>query len=135
MAIARPRFLIVLMGSFAAIALLLTAVGLYGVLSYTVARRGREIGVRIALGAERGGIVRLVFRDALRLVAAGLAIGLIGAVAVQRLLESVLYEAKAGDPKMLAIACGLMVLVGLAAAYAPAARAASVDPVRALRSE
>jgi putative ABC transport system permease protein len=135
MAIARPRFLIVLMGSFAAIALLLTAVGLYGVLSYTVARRGREIGVRIALGAERGGIVRLVFRDALRLVAAGLAIGLIGAVAVQRLLESVLYEAKAGDPKMLAIACGLMVLVGLAASYAPAARAASVDPVRALRSE
>src|SRR5207249_11990048 len=95
-AIAQPRFQTVLMGSFAAVALLLTIGGLYGVLSYAVARRRRELGVRIALGAGRGEVVGLVLREALQLVAAGLALGLAGAVAAGRLLESMVYGVRPG---------------------------------------
>jgi predicted permease len=134
-AIAQPRFLMVLMGCFAAIALVLTAIGLYGVLSYAVARRRREIGVRIALGAGRRDVLGMVLRDAMQLVAAGLLLGLAGAIVVSRLLAGVVYGVRPGDPMILASACCLMVITGLAAAYVPAARAASVDPMKSLRSE
>ena len=125
----------VLMGSFAAIALLLTVTGLYGVLSYTVARRRREIGVRIALGAGRREVLGLVLRDAGLLVMAGLILGSAGALGAGRLLGSMVYGVRPGDPLILACACGIMVITSLAAAYVPALRAASVDPMQALRSE
>ncbi len=134
-AIAAPRFLMVLMASFAAIALVLTVVGLYGVLSYAVARRRREIGVRIALGAGRREVLGLVFRQAVQLLAAGLILGLAGAAAGGRLLETMVYGIRPGDPFLLGGACCVLVITGLAAAYIPAARAASVDPMQTLRSE
>ncbi|MEX2261727.1 MAG: ABC transporter permease [Bryobacteraceae bacterium] len=133
--IARMQFLIVLMGSFAAVALLLTGAGLYGVLSYAVARRRGEIGVRIALGAGRKEVLGLVFRQAMQLVAAGLILGLASAVAVGRLLETTMFGIRPGDPVILVGACCVLVITGMAAAYVPAARAASVDPMQALRSE
>ena len=134
-AIAAPRFQTTLMVAFAAIALLLTMAGLYGVLSYAVARRRREIGVRIALGAARREVLRMVLREAAVLVGAGLLLGLAGAFAVERLLSSVVFGSGRGAPILIAGACALMALTGLAAAYRPAARAASVDPVQALRAE
>jgi predicted permease len=129
------QFPMVLMGSFAAIALLLTVTGLYGVLSYTVARRRREIGVRIALGAGRREVFGLVLRDAGLLVMAGLILGSAGALGAGRLLGGTVYGVRPGDPLILACACCIMVITSLAAAYVPALRAASVDPMQALRSE
>jgi ABC-type antimicrobial peptide transport system permease subunit len=129
------RFLIVLMGAFASVALLLAGAGLYGVLSYAVARRRGEIGVRIALGAGRKQVLGLVVRQAMQLVAAGLILGLAGAAAAGRLLGTVVYGIRPGDPVILAGACCVLVIAGIAAAYVPAARAASVDPAQALRSE
>ncbi len=133
-AIAGPRFLVVLMGSFASIAVLLTAVGLYGVLSHAVATRRREIGVRIALGAGRKEVLGMVFRQAAQLVAAGLILGSAGAFGAGRLLEGTVYGVRPGDPALVAGACGVMLIAGMAA-YMPAAQAASVDPMHALRSE
>lgn len=130
-----PRFLMTLMASFAGIALLLTVVGLYGVLSYTVSRRRREIGVRIALGAARREVVGLVLRDAMRLVALGLVLGVAGSIGAQRLLASITFGVRSGDPLFVVVACSAMIVVGLAAAYLPARRAASVDPMQALRTE
>ncbi len=129
------QFPMVLMGSFAAIALLLTVTGLYGVLSYTVARRRREIGVRIALGAGRREVLGLVLRDAGLLVIAGLILGSVGALGAGRLLGSTVYGVRPADLLILACACCIMVITSLAAAYVPARRAASVDPMQALRSE
>jgi putative ABC transport system permease protein len=134
-AVAQPRFLMVLMASFAGIALLLTVIGLYGVLSYDVARRRREIGVRIALGAGRGKVLGLVFREAMRLVAAGLVLGIAGAAGAARLLESVAFGMPVDQAAIVAGASGLMILTSIAAAYVPAARAARVDPMQTLRSE
>jgi len=134
-AVAVPRFLMTLMAGFAAIALVLTAVGLYGVLSYTVARRRREIGVRIALGAGRRAVVGLVMREAMVLVVAGLALGAVLASLTARLLERVLFGVRPGDPMVLVAGCVVLAIAGLVAAYLPAARAASVDPMQALRAE
>lgn len=134
-AIAPMQFLTTLMGGFAAVALLLTGAGLYGVLSYVVARRRGEIGVRIALGAGRKEVLGLVFRQAMQLVAAGLILGLVIAAACGRLLKTMMYGIRPGDPVILAGACCVLVITGIAAAYIPAARAASVDPMQALRSE
>ncbi len=133
--IAPARFQTVLMGGFAGIALLLTVVGLYGVLSYMVARRRREIGVRIALGAGRREVIGIVWRPAALLVTAGLIIGSAGAFGVGRLVGSGLFEVPAGLPLIVAGACCVMALTSAAAAFVPAARAASVDPIEALRSE
>jgi predicted permease len=134
-AIARPKFQMALMAAFAAVALLLTMSGLYGVLSYSVSRRLREIGVRIALGAGRRAVLGLVLREAMRMVALGLALGLAGATIVRRLVEGIVFGIRPGDPLFLAAACVTMALTSLAAAYVPAARAASVDPMRTLRTE
>lgn len=133
--IAGPRFQMLLMSSFSAIALLLTAVGLYGVLAYSVTRRRRELGIRIALGAERTNVVGLVMRRAMLLVVIGIGLGIVGAVASEHLLRTMIYGASPNSSLLLGIACAVLVITGLVAAFIPARRAASVDPMEALRSE
>jgi hypothetical protein len=124
-----------LVGAFAGLALLLAAVGLYGVLSYAVARRTSEIGLRMALGARRGTVVRAVVGSALLLACVGLVAGVGTALALARLLESFLFEVSSTDPLTYVAAAALLLLVAAAAAYVPALRAANVDPMVALRDE
>ncbi len=129
------RFLTVLMTGFAGIAVLLTAAGLYGVLSYMVARRRREIGVRIALGARRTEIVQIVTRRAAALVAVGLTVGSAISVVAVRLVAATMFGIPVGAPVLVASACGVLVLTSVIATLAPAVQAASGDPLQALRSE
>ena len=130
-----PRFHTLLLGCFAGIALLLTMVGLYGVVAYSVTRRTREIGVRIALGAGRSHVLLMVLKRALLLVLIGLVLGMTGALAAGQLLRGMLYGIKPLDPVVLAVACCLIGLTGVLAAYLPARRATKVDPMEALRYE
>lgn len=133
--VARPRLLAVLMGLFAALGLLLGAVGIYGVLAYTVSQRRREIGVRLALGATTGDVLRMVVGGGLRLVGMGVAVGLAGALALARLMESVLYGVRPHDPLTFgAVVVGLLA-VALFASWLPARRATRVPPAIALRAE
>jgi len=118
---------------FGCVALVLASVGLYGVLSYGVARRTGEIAIRIALGARPGRVVSMVLRETTVLVAAGLAMGGGLAYGFSRLIDSRLYGVSPEDPLTLALATGLLLLVALAAAYLPARRASRVDPMAALR--
>ncbi len=129
------RFTMVLLALFAALAILIAAIGVHGVLSYGVAQRTREIGVRVALGARPARIVRLVLAEGLVLVAAGLAIGLAGAGAITRLMARLLFGVAPTDPATFAAVGFLLLAVGLIAGYLPARRAASIDPVITLRSE
>jgi predicted permease len=120
---------------FAAIALALASVGVYGVVAYGVSERRREFGIRLALGAERAAVARLVVRQGTVLAIAGSAIGFLAAVLVAKAIESLLYGVRASDPPSFATAIGLLVSVALFASYVPARRAASVDPAVTLRSE
>ena len=132
---ARPRITAFLVTFFAGVAALLAAVGLYGVLAFTVARRGREIGVRMALGARAADVVTMVTLQGLRLVGGGLVIGLAVAAVGSRLLESLLFSVSAWDPVAFGASAMLFALVGGAACVIPALRAVRVRPGRALREE
>lgn len=133
--IAPRRFNLFLLGAFAASALVLAVVGIYGVMAYSVAERAREIGVRIALGARRGQVAGMVVREALPIAAAGIAAGLAATWALTRLMATLLYDVKATDPETFAAVAILLGITVLAACAAPALRAASVDPTVALRYE
>jgi putative ABC transport system permease protein len=131
----QPRLQALLVGTFAIIALVLAAVGVYGVVSYAVAQRTREIGVRMALGAQRSRVLRLVLAQGVRLTLAGVAVGLVGSLAGARLLEGLLFGVSTRDPVTFAGVPILLFLVAVIACYLPARRAASVDPAVALRSD
>jgi predicted permease len=133
--IARPRFYAALVGLFAVIAGLLAAIGIYGVLAYSVVQRTQEIGVRMALGAGRADVVGLVVRRGAWLTTAGLALGLAGAAALSRFLAGLLYGVTPLDLSTYAAVAVAFAMVALAAAYLPARRAAQVDPLAALRVE
>jgi putative ABC transport system permease protein len=132
---AEPRFRAFLLGSFAFAALLLGGIGLYGVMSYTVAQRTHEIGVRMALGASRSQVTELVLRDGLRLTLTGLALGIVGALALVHLLTSMLYEVRPTDPLTFVGMSIFLAAIALFASCLPARRAAKVDPMVALRYE
>lgn len=133
--VARPRFQLALLAVFAGLAVLLAAIGVYGVVSYSVSRRTREIGIRVALGARSGDVSRLVLREGLLLAGAGVAMGLAGAYASTRVLRSLLFEVTPTDPLTLGSVAGLLLAVAVLAALLPARRAAKVDPLVALRYE
>jgi putative ABC transport system permease protein len=133
--IAPHQFTTLLLGAFAALAVSLAAVGLYGLLSYGVAQRSHEIGVRMALGATAPGVVRLVLSRSLVLVGVGTVLGLVGSLAVTRVLGSLLFEVRPTDPAALAAAAALLLAVALVASYLPARRATRVDPLVALRAD
>jgi len=133
--LSQPRFAMVLLGAFAALALTLTVVGLYGVMTYSVSRRTREIGVRLALGAQRAMVMRMILRDASVLLGAGIAVGLAAALAGGSELKSMLYGTPARDPLVLTAVCLVVALAGLISAYLPALRAAAIEPMEALRTD
>ena len=133
--VAQPRFRALAAEAFAAFALALAVVGIYGVVSYSVAQRTHEMGIRVAVGASRWDILRLAIADGLVLVLAGLAVGLAVALATMRLLSGLLFGVTATDPPTLAGTSLFLAGVALLACYLPARRAARIDPVVALRCE
>jgi predicted permease len=133
--IARQRFAMMLFSIFAAGALLLAGIGIYGVLSYIVGQRTREVGIRMALGAQRGDVVWAVLRDGAEMTLPGVGIGVIVALALTRLMSSMLFGVKPTDVVTFAAVAGLLCAIALLACYLPARRAAALDPVQALRSE
>jgi ABC-type antimicrobial peptide transport system permease subunit len=120
---------------FAMLALAIACVGLYGTMSYTVARRTGEIGIRMALGAQRGTVVWMVLRDVLILAVMGLAIGLPAALGASKLLESLLFGVKPGDPRAIAASVAILLSAALVAGYLPARKASRIDPMTAVRHE
>jgi ABC-type antimicrobial peptide transport system permease subunit len=135
MRLAQPRFATVLFGTFAILSLILTVVGLYGVMAYSVSQRTREIGLRFALGAERGVVLGMILRAAAGLLGTGIAIGIAATLVFGPILSEMLYGTGPRNPAVLLVVCAVMALAGLLAAYVPAARAASIEPMRALRTE
>jgi putative ABC transport system permease protein len=133
--VAAPRFSTTLLSIFAAVALVLTMVGLYGVMSYSVAQRTNEIGIRLALGAQSRDVLLMIVKQGLRLILVGLAIGLVGAFTATRVISSLLFGVTAKDPFTFAAVAMLLALVALVACYVPAWRATKVDPMEALRCE
>ena len=124
-----------LVGAFAAVALLLGAVGLYGVVAYSVSQRTREIGVRMALGAQRGTVYQLILKEAGRLIAIGIVAGLLCALGAATLMRKLLFGVESWDVPTLAAVAFVLAVAALLASYIPARRAASVNPVDALRAE
>ena len=133
--LSRQRFAMLLLGGFAALAIVLAAVGIYSVLAYGVRRRRREIGIRMALGAETGMVLRMIVFQGMRTALVGVALGLAAALALGRVLSSLLYGVRTSDPATYAAVATLLCVVALAASVLPAMRAARIDPVRTLREE
>jgi putative ABC transport system permease protein len=134
-AMVQERMMSTLAGGFAMLALLLACVGLYGLLAYAVTRRTRELGIRMALGAQRTRLIAMVLKGAVRLIVIGIAIGLPAGLMASRLLESMLFGLKPNDPGVIGVAIFLLTIAALIAAYLPARRASKVDPITALRHE
>ena len=133
--VSEPRFYVVLLGAFAGTALFLAALGIFGVMSYAVVQRSREIGIRVALGAHPAHLRRTVLGQALLLAVGGVAVGLLGAVGLSRAIAGLLFDLSPTDPTTLAGVALLLTAVALLASYLPARRATRVDPLTALRSE
>jgi putative ABC transport system permease protein len=133
--LARRRLYMILLGIFAAAALLLASVGIYGVMSYSVNQRTQEMGIRIAVGAERNDVLRLILGQGARAALLGIAVGIATALALTRLMTSLLFGVSARDPLTFAGVATLLTLVGLGASFLPARRAMRVDPIVALRHE
>ena len=131
--IARERFRTFLLGSFSAMALVLAAVGIFGVVSYSASQRRQEIGIRMALGAQRGDVLRLILRQGAKLALLGLSIGIVFALLLTRFMSSMLYGVSAKDPVIFGAVAAVLFGVALAACYIPARRALRVDPLVALR--
>jgi ABC-type antimicrobial peptide transport system permease subunit len=129
------RFLVILLAVFAGLALLLAALGLYGVVSYSVSMRSREMGVRMALGAQRGDVLRLILGQGLRLAVAGVGLGLLFTLACGRVFGSLLYRVKPWNPATLSLSALLLTGTVLLASYLPARRAAQLDPMKTIRDE
>jgi putative ABC transport system permease protein len=133
--LAQPRLTARLVGAFAFIALVLAAIGIYGVMAYSVTQRKHEMAIRIALGANPGSILKLIVKQALTLIIAGVALGMVATLGVTRLFAAILFQVSARDPYTLAAVAGSLIAVGMLACYLPAQRAMSVDPITALRDE
>jgi predicted permease len=133
--IASQRFTMTLLGVFALLALLLASVGIYGVLSYLVGQRTKEIGVRMALGAQKFDVLRMVLKDGARMTLIGIVLGLVGAIALTRLMASMLYGVKPTDPLTFVCVAALLCAIAMLACYVPARRAMKVDPMEALRHQ
>jgi putative ABC transport system permease protein len=133
--VAAPRFRTTLVSVFAILGLLLAAIGIYGVMAYTVSERARELGVRVALGATTGDVMRMVLGEAFALAAAGVALGVAGAVATTRLMAALLFGVTPTDPATFVSIAGILMAIALAGSYVPARRATAVDPIATLRSE
>jgi putative ABC transport system permease protein len=133
--VAQPRFQATLLGVFAGLALVLAAVGVYGVMSYTVGQRTREMGIRLVLGASPGGLQGMVIRQGLRVALIGLALGAAGSLALSRVMQTLLFEIQPTDPLTFIGVTALLAIVAVLACYLPARRASGVDPITALRYE
>jgi ABC-type antimicrobial peptide transport system permease subunit len=133
--LAERRFALNLIAVFATVALLLASIGIYGVMAYTFSRRTNEIGIRIAMGAQRTDILKIAFAEGAFLVGSGVLAGLLGSLALTRFLQSMLFDVKPSDPTTFAAIAALLAAVTLFACFIPARRATRVDPLIALRHE
>jgi putative ABC transport system permease protein len=134
-AVGQPRFRAFLLALFAALALVLAAVGIYGVMSYSVSRRARELGIRVSLGAGRGEVLRMLLREGFLLSLSGVALGMAGAMAVTRYISGLLFEVTATDPFTYVIVSTFLLSVALVACYLPANRATRADPLIVLKGD
>jgi len=132
---AQPRLNAVLLGVFAAVAMLIAAIGIYGVLAYSVNQRTREIGLRMALGAPRAQVLRLIVREGMTVGAIGIAVGVVGALVLSRVLASLVFDVPGRDPLTYLAVASMLTLVALAACAIPARKASRVDPMVALRCD